>query len=50
VVSTPKFRQAAERDGESDPIANTPAEMAAMVQKDLERYAALFKAAGIKPE
>jgi hypothetical protein len=24
--------------------------MAAMVQKDLERYAALFKAAGIKPE
>jgi tripartite-type tricarboxylate transporter receptor subunit TctC len=50
VISTPKFRQAAERDGESDPIGNTPAEMAAMVQKDLERYAALFKAAGIKPE
>ena len=50
VISTPKFRQAAERDGESDPIGNTPAEMAAMVQKDLERYAALFKAAGITPE
>ena len=50
VISTTKFRQAAERDGESDPIGNTPAEMAAMVQKDLERYAALFKAAGIKPE
>jgi tripartite-type tricarboxylate transporter receptor subunit TctC len=50
VINTPKFRQAAERDGESDPIGNTPAEMAAMVQKDLERYAALFKAAGIKPE
>ena len=50
VINTPKFRQAAERDGESDPIGNTPAEMAAMVQKDLERYAALFNAAGIKPE
>ena len=50
VINTPKFRQAAERDGEGDPIGNTPAEMAAMVQKDLERYAALFKAAGIKPE
>ena len=50
VINAPKFRQAIERDGESDPIGNTPAEMAAMVQKDLERYAALFKAAGIKPE
>jgi tripartite-type tricarboxylate transporter receptor subunit TctC len=50
VINTPKFRQAVERDGEGDPIGNTPAEMAAMVQKDLERYAALFKAAGIKPE
>jgi tripartite-type tricarboxylate transporter receptor subunit TctC len=50
VINAPKFRQALERDGESDPIGNTPAEMAAMVQKDLERYAALFKAAGIKPE
>jgi tripartite-type tricarboxylate transporter receptor subunit TctC len=50
VINTPKFRQAAERDGESDPIGNTPAEMVAMVQKDLERYAALFSAAGIKPE
>ena len=50
VINAPKFRQAVERDGEGDPIGNTPAEMAAMVQKDLERYAALFKAAGIKPE
>jgi tripartite-type tricarboxylate transporter receptor subunit TctC len=50
VINSQKFRQAAERDGESDPIGNTPAEMAAMVQADLERYAALFKAAGIKPE
>jgi tripartite-type tricarboxylate transporter receptor subunit TctC len=50
VINTPKFRHAAERDGESDPVGNTPAEMAAMVQNDLERYAALFKAAGIKPE
>jgi tripartite-type tricarboxylate transporter receptor subunit TctC len=50
VINTPKFRQAAERDGESEPIGNTPAEMAAMVEKDIERYAALFRAAGIKPE
>ena len=50
VINTPKFRQAVERDGEGDPIGNTPAEMAAVVQRDLERYAALFKAAGIKPE
>jgi tripartite-type tricarboxylate transporter receptor subunit TctC len=50
VINTPKFRHAAERDGEGDPIGNTPAEMAAVVQRDLERYAALFKAAGIKPE
>ena len=50
VINTPKFRQAAERDGESAPIGNTPAEMAAMVERDIERYAALFKAAGIKPD
>src|SRR5512145_119649 len=50
VINTPKFRQAAERDGESEPIGNTPAEMAAMVERDIERYAALFKAAGIKPD
>jgi tripartite-type tricarboxylate transporter receptor subunit TctC len=50
VINTPKFRQAAERDGESEPIGNTPAEMALMVERDMERYAALFKAAGIKPD
>jgi tripartite-type tricarboxylate transporter receptor subunit TctC len=50
VINAAKFRQALERDGESDPIGNSPAEMAVMVQKDIERYAALFKAAGIWPE
>jgi tripartite-type tricarboxylate transporter receptor subunit TctC len=50
VIMTPKFRQAAERDGETDPVGNKPEEMAAMVKKDIERYAALMKAAGIKPE
>jgi tripartite-type tricarboxylate transporter receptor subunit TctC len=50
VINTPKFRQAAERDGETDPVGNAPAEMAAIVQKDIQRYAALMKAAGIKPE
>lgn len=50
VINAPKFRQAAERDGESDPIGITPAQMAAIVQSDIERYAVLMKAAGIKPE
>ena len=50
VINTPKFRQAAERDGEGEPIGSTPAEMTAMVEREIERYAALFKAAGIKPD
>ncbi len=50
VINTPKFRQVVERDGESDPIGNKPEEMAAMVKKDLERYATLMQAGGIKPE
>jgi tripartite-type tricarboxylate transporter receptor subunit TctC len=50
VINTPKFRQAAERDGEGDPVGNTPQEMALIVKKDIERYAALMKAAGIRPE
>ena len=50
VINTPKFRQAAERDGEGDPVGNRPEEMAAIVKQDIERYAALMKAAGIKPE
>ena len=50
VINTPKFRQAAERDGEGDPVGNRPEEMTAIVRQDIERYAALMKAAGIKPE
>ena len=50
VIDTAKFRQAAERDGEGDPVGNKPEEMAAMVKQDLERYAVLMKAAGIVPE
>jgi tripartite-type tricarboxylate transporter receptor subunit TctC len=50
VINTPKFRAAAERDGETDPVGNRPEEMAAIVKKDIERYGALMKAAGIKPE
>ena len=50
VINTPKFRQIAERDGEGDPVGNTPEEMAAMVKRDLVHYATLMKAAGIKPE
>jgi tripartite-type tricarboxylate transporter receptor subunit TctC len=50
VINTPKFRQAAERDGESDPLGVTPAQMAEMVKSDIERYAVLMKAAGIHRE
>ena len=50
VINTPKFRQVAERDGEGDPVGNTPEEMAAMVKRDIAHYATLFKAAGIRPE
>ncbi len=46
VINAPKFRQAAERDGESDPIGNTPAEMAAMVQKDLATLRRAFQGGG----
>ena len=49
-IDSAKFRQAAERDGEGDPIGNRPEEMAAMVKKDIERYAVLMKAGGIVPE
>jgi len=50
VINTPKFRQVAERDGEGDPVGNRPEEMAAIVKKDIDRYATLMKAAGIRPE
>ena len=50
VINTPKFRQMAERDGEGDPVGNRPEEMAAIVKKDIDRYATLMKAAGIRPE
>lgn len=50
VIRTPKFLQAAERAGEGGPVGNRPEEMAEVVRKDLERYAVLIKAAGIRPE
>lgn len=50
VIRTDKFRQIAERAGEGGPVGNRPEEMAEVVRKDLERYAVLMKAAGIRPE
>ena len=50
VIRTPRFLQAAERAGEGGPVGNRPEEMAEVVRKDLERYAVLIKAAGIRPE
>jgi tripartite-type tricarboxylate transporter receptor subunit TctC len=50
VIKQPEYRQKLEKDGEGDPIGSTPEEAAAMVQRDLARFAALMKAAGVKPE
>ena len=50
VIQAPKFRSLVEQDGEGDPVGNTPAQMAAVVEVDIKRYGVLMKAAGIKPE
>ena len=50
VVQNPKYREKLERDGEGDPIANTPDQMSAMVKNEMSRFGKLIKAAGITPE
>lgn len=50
VIQKPEYRQKLERDGEGEPIGSTPEQTAAMVRRDIERFAILIKAAGIKPE
>ena len=48
-LSTPAVRERLARDG-AEPIANTPAEFAAMVKSELATWAGIAKAANIQAE
>jgi tripartite-type tricarboxylate transporter receptor subunit TctC len=50
VTHTPQYRAKLERDGEGDPIESTPKETTATLANEIERFAKLFKVAGIVPE
>ena len=49
VIQMPQYRQAMEADG-SDPLGNTPEQMANTLRNETETLAKVIKAAGIKPE
>jgi tripartite-type tricarboxylate transporter receptor subunit TctC len=49
VVAAPETRDALDKAG-AEPITSTPAELAAMIRDGVAKYAAVIKAAGIKPE
>ena len=48
-VSAPDTREALDKAG-AEPVTSTPAELAAMIRDGLGKYAAVVKAAGVKPE
>jgi tripartite-type tricarboxylate transporter receptor subunit TctC len=48
-LRTPAIRKAIE-DGGAEPVGNTPAEFAAVMQEDFERYARLVKNSGAKAD
>jgi len=47
-IQLPEFRSRLERDGASDPIGNTPEQMAATIRADMQKLGKLVKAAGVK--
>ncbi len=49
VIQRPDFQERLAKDG-IEPVGNTPEEFAAQIRSDLERWARVVKAAGIKPE
>jgi tripartite-type tricarboxylate transporter receptor subunit TctC len=49
VVGAPDTREALSKAG-AEPVASTPAELAAMVRDGVPRYAKIVKMAGVKPE
>ena len=50
ILQIPDFRSRLEQEGASDPIGNSPEEMAKFIRADMEKLAKLVKAAGIEPQ
>ena len=50
VIQTPDFKQRLEREGASEPIGDTPEQMAAAVRADMAKLTKLVKAAGVEPQ
>lgn len=48
VLQSPEFRGRLEREGASEPIGNTPEQMAATIRSDMQKLGKLVKAAGVK--
>ena len=48
-LKTPEVRERLSADG-AEPVGNTPAEFAAVIREELDKWAKVAKAAGIKPE
>jgi len=49
-IKTPEFRARLEKEGASEPIGNTPAEMQATLKAEMDKYAKVVKTAGIEPQ
>jgi len=49
IIARPDFQERLARDG-IEPVGNTPEAFAAQIKADLERWAQVVRAAGIKPE
>jgi tripartite-type tricarboxylate transporter receptor subunit TctC len=49
VIKRPDFQERLAKDG-IEPVANSPAEFAAQIRADIERWARIVKAAGVKAE
>lgn len=50
VIQSPEFRKRLEFEGASEPIGNSPEQMAATLRADMEKLAKVAKAAGIEPQ
>ncbi len=48
-VAAPETREALDKAG-AEPVTSSPAELAAMIRDGVGKYAAVVKAAGVKPE
>jgi tripartite-type tricarboxylate transporter receptor subunit TctC len=49
IVARPDFQERVAKDG-NEPVGSTPEQFAAQIKADIERWAQVVKAAGIKPE